>query len=82
VATVNVQIIERLFVSAGSRTLRVDYDDDATRIDATIDGPLLGITWRFGPLDRGAVTADALSRGRPMNDVTVPLTPSRTGEDR
>lgn len=46
-ATVNYQVNEQLFLSAGYRTLSVDYHDGGTRIDATMSGPLFGATWRF-----------------------------------
>lgn len=47
VAAVNYSIDQRLTVSGGYRTLSVDYRDGGTRIDATLSGPLLGLTWRF-----------------------------------
>jgi len=47
VATVNYQVNERFYLSAGYRTLSVDYRDGGTRIDATMSGPLFGATWRF-----------------------------------
>ncbi|MFE3838654.1 hypothetical protein [Pseudogemmobacter sonorensis] len=47
VATANYQVNDNLYVSAGYRQLNVDYSDGGTRIDATMAGPLLGMTWRF-----------------------------------
>lgn len=47
VATANYQLSEAVYLSAGYRHLGVDYRDGGTRIDATMAGPLLGVTWRF-----------------------------------
>lgn len=47
VATVNYQMTDRAFVSVGYRRLDVDYRSGGTRVDATMAGPLLGLTWRF-----------------------------------
>jgi len=47
VATVNYQVNDGFYLSAGYRTLSVDYRDGGTRIDATMSGPLFGATWRF-----------------------------------
>lgn len=47
VATVNYQVRDNFFVSAGYRTLSVEYRDGGTRVDATMSGPLLGATWQF-----------------------------------
>lgn len=47
VATVNYQMTDRAYVSAGYRRLDVDYRSGGTRMDATMAGPLLGLTWRF-----------------------------------
>lgn len=47
VATVNYQLRDDVFLSAGYRTLSVDYRDGGTRIDATMSGPIFGATWRF-----------------------------------
>ncbi|TCM87095.1 hypothetical protein [Rhodovulum steppense] len=47
VATLNRQLSDRVFLSAGYRALGVDYRDGGTRIDATMSGPLFGVTWRF-----------------------------------
>lgn len=47
VATLNYQITDRAYVSAGYRRLDVDCRSGGTRVDATMAGPLLGLTWRF-----------------------------------
>ncbi len=46
VATVNYQTTEQAYVSMGYR-LDVDYRSNATRANATMAGPLVGLTWRF-----------------------------------
>ncbi|WP_295048831.1 hypothetical protein [uncultured Paracoccus sp.] len=46
-ATVNYQMTDRAYVSVGYRRLDVDYRSGGTRVDATMAGPLLGLTWRF-----------------------------------
>lgn len=46
-ATVNYQVTERAYASLGYRRLDVDYRSGGTRMDATMAGPLLGLTWRF-----------------------------------
>lgn len=46
-ATVNYLYGERWAFSAGLRQLSVDYRDGGTRLDATLAGPLLGVSWRF-----------------------------------
>lgn len=45
--TVNYQISDRAYVSGGYRRLNVDYASGGTRADVTLDGPLVGLTWRF-----------------------------------
>lgn len=45
--TANYQINENVFLSAGYRRLEVDYRGSSTKIDWTMQGPLLGLTWRF-----------------------------------
>lgn len=47
VATANYQINKALHLSAGYRHLAVDRDEPGTRIDISMSGPLLGVTWRF-----------------------------------
>ncbi|WP_423211258.1 hypothetical protein [Paracoccus yeei] len=34
-------------LSGGFRRLHVDYRSGGTRLDVTMAGPLLGVTWRF-----------------------------------
>ncbi|WP_287884089.1 MULTISPECIES: hypothetical protein [Paracoccus] len=46
-ATVNYQVNDNLWVSAGYRQLSVDYRSGGTAVDVTMAGPLLGATWRF-----------------------------------
>lgn len=45
--TVNFQVAERVFLSAGHRHLAVDYQDGGTRVDMQMSGPLIGATLRF-----------------------------------
>lgn len=45
--TVNYQLNDNIYLSAGYRELSVDYRDGGTRVDATMAGPLVGATWRF-----------------------------------
>jgi len=47
VATGNYQVSDVLTLSAGYRHLAVDRDESGTRIDVSMSGPLLGVTWRF-----------------------------------
>lgn len=47
VATVNYQVRDNFFVSAGYRALNFDYRDGGTRIDTTMSGPIFGASWRF-----------------------------------
>lgn len=46
-ATVNYQVNDHLWLSAGYRQLTVDYRSGGTAVDVTMAGPLLGATWRF-----------------------------------
>lgn len=46
-ATVNYRVTENVHVSGGFRQLSVDYRDGEKRVDATMSGPLFGVTWRF-----------------------------------
>lgn len=46
-ATVNYQMNDNLYISAGYRQLNVDYRSGGTKVDVTMAGPLLGATWRF-----------------------------------
>lgn len=45
--TVNYLLTDHLSVSAGYKHLAIDYDDDGYVFDATLSGPVLGITYRF-----------------------------------
>lgn len=45
--TANYQVNDNLFLSAGYRHLDVDYRSGGTRVDWTMQGPLLGLSWRF-----------------------------------
>ncbi|OSP53608.1 hypothetical protein [Pseudoruegeria sp. SK021] len=45
--TANYQVNDNIFMSVGYRRLDVDYTDGGTKIDWTMAGPLLGLTWRF-----------------------------------
>lgn len=47
VGTLNFQASERFYLSGGYRRLDVDYASGGTRANVTLDGPLLGVTWRF-----------------------------------
>jgi hypothetical protein len=46
-AVANYQVNDNLYVSGGLRRLHVDYSDGGTRLDVTMAGPILGLTWRF-----------------------------------
>lgn len=46
-AVVNYQLGDQVFLSAGYRTLSIDYRDAGTQIDARMSGPIIGATWRF-----------------------------------
>lgn len=46
-ATVNYQVSDSLWISAGYRQLNVDYRSGGTAVDVTMAGPLFGATWRF-----------------------------------
>jgi hypothetical protein len=45
--TLNVVLTDALSASAGYKALSVDYDEDGHVFDATLTGPVLGLTWRF-----------------------------------
>lgn len=47
VGTVNHQLADGFYLSAGYRHLTVDYRDGGSRVDAVLAGPLLGATLRF-----------------------------------
>ena len=46
-ATVNYEVSDRAWISAGYRQLNVRYEGGGTAIDVKLSGPLLGATWRF-----------------------------------
>lgn len=46
-ATANYQINDAFHLSAGFRHLAVDRDENGTRVDVSMSGPLLGATWMF-----------------------------------
>lgn len=43
----NVVLTDALSASAGCKALAVDCDEDGHVFDATLRGPVLGVTWRF-----------------------------------
>ncbi|MER9477154.1 hypothetical protein [Mesorhizobium sp. M0520] len=45
--TVNYLLTDQFSVSAGYKHLPIDYDDEGYVFDATLSGPVLGITYRF-----------------------------------
>ena len=47
VGTLNYQLNESLYLSAGYRHLALNYDDNGALLDIEMSGPLLGATWRF-----------------------------------
>lgn len=47
VATLNYAVTRNLHVSGGWRWLHVDYEGEGTGFEATMSGPLIGLTWRF-----------------------------------
>ncbi|MCL7931186.1 hypothetical protein [Halomonas llamarensis] len=47
VATANYAVSEAFHLSAGYRHLAVDRDEAGSRLDVSMNGPLLGVTWRF-----------------------------------
>ena len=44
---IHVVLTDALSASAGYKALSVDYDEDGHVFDATLRGPVLGLTWRF-----------------------------------
>ena len=46
-AVANWQVTPRAYVSAGYRHLSFDYRKDGRILDIALNGPLLGVTWRF-----------------------------------
>lgn len=47
VATLNYAATDRLTLSGGWRRLFVDYEGEGGSFEATLSGPLAGVTWRF-----------------------------------
>ncbi|WP_374299549.1 hypothetical protein [Paracoccus sp. (in: a-proteobacteria)] len=47
VATVNYRMTDRASAPVGYRQLDVDHRSGGTRMDATMSGPLPGLTWWF-----------------------------------
>ncbi len=47
VGTLNYQVSEQFFLSAGYRYLTLDYQSDGRELDLQINGPVVGATWRF-----------------------------------
>lgn len=45
--TLNYVLTDHLSASAGYKALAVDYNEDGHVFDATLSGPVLGLTWRF-----------------------------------
>jgi len=45
--TLNYQLNDHLFVSAGYRHMTIDLNDGRSAIDVDLSGPLLGVTWQF-----------------------------------
>lgn len=43
----NYQMTDNLFLSGGYRRMDLDYRSGGIRADVTMQGPLLGLTWRF-----------------------------------
>ena len=46
-ATINWQMRDKVFLSAGYRHLYVDYDDDGRGVDFSFSGPLVGLSLQF-----------------------------------
>ena len=46
-ALFNYALSEQLFLSGGYRAMNIDYDDAGTKADITLQGPVLGASWRF-----------------------------------
>jgi len=43
----NWRATDNVFLSVGYRVLNLDYNRGGTRIDTTMQGPLVGVTWQF-----------------------------------
>lgn len=46
-AVLNYRVGDNIYISAGYRTLDVDYRDNGKRLDVRLSGPVLGATFRF-----------------------------------
>ena len=47
-ALANYQATDKLFVSMGYRHQSLDYRDNGKRLDVSLSGPMLGVTYQFG----------------------------------
>ncbi len=47
-ALANYQATDKLFVSIGYRHQHLDYRDKGKRLDVSLSGPMLGVTYQFG----------------------------------
>ena len=47
-ALANYQATDKLFVSMGYRHQHLDYRDKGKRLDVSLSGPMLGVTYQFG----------------------------------
>ncbi|WP_313642953.1 hypothetical protein [Stenotrophomonas sp.] len=47
-ALANYQATDKLFVSMGYRHQHLDYRDEGKRLDVSLSGPMLGVTYQFG----------------------------------
>lgn len=47
VVTANYRVNDRLGIAAGYRRLDVDYRSGGTRMDVTMSGPVVSLSWRF-----------------------------------
>ena len=47
VGTLNYQLSDQFYLSAGYRYLTLDYQRDGRELDLQISGPVVGATWRF-----------------------------------
>lgn len=45
--TANYQMSDSFFLSGGYRWLDFDYRDDGAKLDWNMQGPMLGVSWRF-----------------------------------
>ena len=47
VGTINYELSERFYLSAGYRHMALDYEEDALELDLDLSGPLIGATFLF-----------------------------------